>query len=143
MWTEISNYNLGAEFLIAGFDQVGTQHLFGVFDASISPILHYTGVGYAAIGVGADHALHDLAFRNYNWGSVSLIEALYLVCEAKFVGEGAFVGRDTIVSALRQNEGASFFLRGDHPIRLLTKQGRRFDVEQQIGPLIQWALLTT
>ncbi len=137
---DVKEFDLGSDFLIGGFDLAGQQHLFSVVNPGIAQ--GFTGAGYFASGVGAAYSVNNLAFRSYSWGTASLIEALYQICESKFIGEVQNVGRDTVVTALRQHEGASFFLKGDHEIRLLTKAGRRSEAEQRLAALVQWAPLT-
>jgi hypothetical protein len=61
-------------------------------------------------------------------------QALYLVCEAKFMGEGPHVGRETVVAAIRSKDLRHFeiHLPADNRIKQFTKAGDRRAAEEVI-----------
>lgn len=93
---QIEDVSLGVDFLVCGFDGAGEPHLFTVGSPGIIKV--YDQIGFWAVGSGQQSALSSLFFSGYN-RSKDLNEAIYRVCEAKFMAESASgVGASTFVS---------------------------------------------
>ena len=60
---EIAVFELGTQLLVGGRGDQGTHHLLGVFDPGC--VEHFTGNGYAAIGISHEAALKMFGFRGY------------------------------------------------------------------------------
>lgn len=72
--SQLNNYNLGVELLIAGVDD-GGGHIFAVTNPGTRPQDHDV-IGYAAVGTGALHALQSMiGFRHAV--SASLQETIF------------------------------------------------------------------
>lgn len=132
IWGEIKDFDLGTDFLLGGVDDQGAHHLCCLMNPG--HIDHLTGIGYAAIGIGAVEALRMLGFRGYNWGQLTPTQSVYAVLEAKIFGEGPYVGKETmlIVVDFQKSRHLKYFLPIHSDVRLLIRQGKRADVEAMI-----------
>jgi hypothetical protein len=94
---DIRSVNLGElQFLIWGFDHLGSPHIFIV--GSNGDDFVYDTVGFASLGWGATAADVVLHYLNQSRRR-DLQETIYSVCAAKFMAERAGVGRDTYLFA--------------------------------------------
>jgi hypothetical protein len=147
IWFEIKNFDLGTDFLIGGVDDQNAHHLFSVCNPG--RVDHFTGIGFAAIGIGAEHALKMFAFRGYNWVGLSKAQSIYAVLEAKIFGEGPYVGKETILIVLdfERKCVVKWFIPIAFEIRRMIRQGRRSEAEAAIQAEIDkpesWQPLTT
>jgi hypothetical protein len=91
---ELNAINLDTHFIIAGFELDGAPHLFSVVDPGISE--DHLSLGFHAIGTGSPRCVGAL-FGTYD-SSLSIVDLIYRLCEAKFLGESAMgVGKKTFV----------------------------------------------
>lgn len=100
---EIREFDLGCQFLVAGFDEAGTPHIFTVSNPGV--VEWFDIVGFWAIGSGQRSALSSLFFSEYNFRH-SLSSGVYRVYEAKLMAEKALgVGKSTLLLSLeRRND---------------------------------------
>lgn len=115
---DIEDVHLKADFLVHGYDPNGYPHIFTVEHPTLTK--EYGRIGFWAIGSGQHSALSILFFHKYN-ARMPFHEAVYHICEAKFMAESALgVGKDTVLGVLR-SDGTGCILRGDElkPIRQL------------------------
>lgn len=96
---EIDTVTADIEMLVYGFDEVDRVHIFSV--TTQGRVYSDDGLGFGAVGTGAEivmkHLLRDERFRF----SKDLGDAIYRLCEAKFVSEmDDFVGEATHVTIL-------------------------------------------
>jgi 20S proteasome alpha/beta subunit len=144
---EIEQFDLGTAFLVGGMDEQGAHHLFGVFDPGHAE--HFTGHGFAAIGIGSEDALKMFTFRGYNWGSFSRLESVHAVVEAKIFGEGPFVGKETLVIIIDYagQRVTKWHIPIASPLRRSIRQGRRSEAESLLQAELDrpdaWQPLTT
>lgn len=91
--SQLNNYNLGVELLVAGVDD-GGGHIFAITNPGTRPQDHDV-IGYAAAGSGALHALQSMiGFRHAV--SASLAETIFRVYASKRRAEVApGVGHET------------------------------------------------
>jgi len=83
---ELGQITLGVELLAAGYDVKGLPHIFSV--SHPGKVENHDVTGFWAIGSGQYSALGSLYFHSYN-KRISPQEALFHVCEAKFMAERA------------------------------------------------------
>jgi hypothetical protein len=88
--SKMERYDLGADLLIAGFDDTG--RIFTVENPGVSK--DHTGLGFWAIGSGAPAAIANLFARQCSF-HCHVEEVLYLVYESKVYAESATVGQET------------------------------------------------
>ncbi|MGO9451028.1 MAG: hypothetical protein ACLQDV_08285 [Candidatus Binataceae bacterium] len=99
--TQVANFELEIELLIAGFDRTGTGFLLSVEGNTGRGMVRRHDTGFYAIGSGSINALFILNYREAS-PQIPLREALYYATEAKFYGEFATgVGMRTDVHILR------------------------------------------
>ena len=103
----ISSVKVGCDFLVCGFDQLDTPHIFSVSSPSEdnpSFVTHYDDPGFAAIGSGgyiADSILYGTG-QSFVQG---LQDTIYNVCAAKFASESASdVGETTFLKILHPED---------------------------------------
>jgi hypothetical protein len=97
---QLNAINLDTSFIIAGFDLDGTAHLFSVVDPGITE--DHLSLGFHAIGSGSQRCVGAL-FGTYE-SSLSTVDLIYRLCEAKFLGESAMgVGKKTFVDVFSHN----------------------------------------
>jgi hypothetical protein len=146
VWRDIKHFDLGTAFLIGGLDDQRVHHLCGLFNPG--HIAHYTGIGYAAIGIGAEDALKMFRFRGYNWGYLTTAQSISAVIEAKVFGENPYVGKETmlIVIDFKKSRHLKYFLPMNSDVRLWIRQGKRPEAEQAIQQALEregdWLPLT-
>jgi hypothetical protein len=91
---DLNAINLDTSFIIAGFDLDDSPHLFSVVDPGITE--DHLSLGFHAIGSGSRQCVGAL-FGTYD-SSLSTVDLIYRLCEAKFLGESAMgVGKKTFV----------------------------------------------
>jgi 20S proteasome alpha/beta subunit len=89
-------------FLVAGFDEDETSHIFTV--CSPGKVDYYTELGFWAIGSGQTHALGSIFNSPKRIRFIGRAGTLYRVCEAKFNAENALgVGPTTSVVIIEKN----------------------------------------
>ena len=89
----VSNYNLGVELLVCGFDKAGLGHIFTLQNPGIGQRLDIPG--FHAIGSGYYGAEYMMYYRELNF-TTTCHEWLYYIYEAKAFGEMAgAVGEET------------------------------------------------
>ncbi len=108
--TRIDQIRISLSFLICGFDEEATGHIFCI-DGKSAP-KSYDDLGMWAIGEGASAALSSLAFHidaaDLTAGGESEEEALYFALTAKFMAESSgTVGRSTLPIILRPGPPAN------------------------------------
>jgi 20S proteasome alpha/beta subunit len=132
VWAEIKDFRLETDFMIGGIDDQGAHHLFCVIDPGRAG--SFTPIGYAAIGIGHEHALKMLGFRGYNWAYLSRAQSVYAVLEAKTFAEGPYVGKETMLVVIDFKGGRviKMFIPIHSEIRRLIKVGNRAEAEQLI-----------
>lgn len=98
---QLKDAALGVSFLVAGFGEKGGADIIEVSD----PVekLNYRPLMFWAIGSGARMALQSLALHRFDY-RIEIGDALYLVCEAKFITEECYgVGEKTSVLIMRRH----------------------------------------
>lgn len=128
---EIRSVKLGCDFLVHGFDPGGHAHIFTVQDPGEAT--EHNRTGFWAIGSGQQSAISILFHHSYS-AEKSLEEAIYHICEAKFMAETALgVGKETVLGVLRSNQTGGLF-RNDQlePIRKRWEQEGRPKVPADI-----------
>lgn len=115
---QVSAERLDVEFLVAGFDEDGAFHLFGVSDPGV--ISYWDLPGFWAIGSGATAALGSL-FNSGHTRYKNTHSALYNLCSAKFAAESATgVGKGTAVGVFYQDRRFAVMMGSElDPIRKL------------------------
>lgn len=101
--TEIRQVDLGADFLVYGFDGEKRPHVFHVARDGTDAV--YDKPGFAAIGSGANAAHTVLWYLGQNIDRTEA-ETIYNVCAAKYMAERASgVGRKTFLFVKTQGRG--------------------------------------
>jgi hypothetical protein len=98
------------ELLICGFDSDAEPNIFS--SDGIGRCVLRNGYGFHAIGVGAPAATAWLlANPSFCHGVDGVSELVHRMCEAKFLAESPFVGKDTLINTWFSNgAGATLFL---------------------------------
>jgi hypothetical protein len=100
----IQAVELKCQFLVFGFDERNKPHIFWVTDPGVAR--HEDAIGFAAIGSGWYRAISAMFSYAYTADSATTEEALYRVCEAKFLSESAAgVGERAIALIKRPTDG--------------------------------------
>lgn len=97
---EMARVDLDYEFLVFGFDEKRTPHIFRVY--SRGQIDDCGAFGFWAIGSGDTAAVHHMFFHEYNTG-LPLRTAAYHACAAKYFAERASLGKRTYVVCLMKD----------------------------------------
>ena len=97
--SRMERYDLGAQLLVVGFDDVG--RIFTVENQGVSK--DHTGLGFWAIGSGAPAAIANLFARKCSF-HCHVEEVLYLVYESKIYAESATVGQETDLFVICKNK---------------------------------------
>jgi hypothetical protein len=143
--SEIKRFDLGADLMVGGMDEKKIHHLLAVYNPG--HVEHFTGHGYGAIGIGAEHALNVFRLRAYNWGQFSAIQGMRAVLEAKFFGEGPYVGQETILTALdfKQGQVLKLYLQTHADVRRFIRRGQLDEAEKSLTAEIKdgWQPLST
>ncbi len=99
---QIERVEFDCDFLVCGFDQHETPHIFTVYSPGLTK--EYSKPGFWAIGSGATSALSVMFFHGFNVYT-PLPQAIYHVCEAKFMAESATgVGSATFVFVVHPSQ---------------------------------------
>jgi hypothetical protein len=84
---QLNAIRLDTSFIIAGFDENGTPHLFSIADPGITE--NHLHLGFHAIGTGWLRCAGSL-YGTYE-SDLSTPDLIYRLCEAKFLSEWALV----------------------------------------------------
>jgi hypothetical protein len=103
----------GPEYLITGFDERGLAH---IIDQPPDGWAIDARWGWQAIGCGRSDATQFLTTIRYT-RDMTVNEAIYSLCAAKFVSESAYVGRGTRIGVLRKD--GSLWSMPSEPMRAL------------------------
>ncbi len=134
----ISKVDLSIRFLLCGFDQRQSGHIYTAGgDESVENFDH---VGIWAIGRGAPAALASMAFHvthgHFHPMYCSADEALYYGLEAKFMAESAdTVGRSTFVTITESDKRVKFI--DEHNIDKLRKKWQQTGAPQMSKTVIK------
>lgn len=84
--SDLQHYSLDAEAIITGVDRTGDAHIYQVTDPGHAAM--HSGVGFASVGIGSNHAESQFMFRRYtrDW---PFERALFLSYTAKRRAETA------------------------------------------------------
>ena len=125
LFHRVSQFRIGCEFLVAGFDSKKGAHIFTAEDPGICK--NYTSLGFWAIGSGQQQALSSIFFSFKDVSTEPDFESiLYDLCAAKFMSEAAEgVGESTNILVHRFGERPQYM--GDNGVKELR------DVWQKAG----------
>jgi len=143
----IENFDPEIQFLVYGFDQdkhVKASHIFEVGKSGQEELFSNRDVqGFGVIGSGMWPALGMLVNTGAG-GYRNLKEAVYRLCEAKFVAETASgVGRATTVSVMAQDGRVVVFPDADiSAIRSIWEKERKQDVPYDADDILEKTLKT-
>lgn len=131
---EIGSAKLKTDFLVAGYVK-DHPHLFSFGDPGTKYV--HDAVGYHAIGCGA--ALADAALNHTFKSFLPLVNLIYRLLEAKFLGEAApGVGKNTLVTILKPTgEWGKFPIPKIHQIKQIWEAEGQSPIPESAAGLIE------
>lgn len=106
IYGELSNFKLGIELIICGFDQESAK-IYEIGEYGLYSTAH--AIGYAAIGIGQTHVMNHYIVNGYRFDR-SLNEAIYFAFQAKKCAEIASgVGKQTDICIFQKGQSLRFF----------------------------------